>query len=45
MKEMILALCGASLCCAFICVLCPDGGLGRCVSLVSSLFVLEFFSQ
>lgn len=46
MKEMILALCGASLFCAFICVLCPDGGLGRFVSLVASLFVLAvvFFS-
>ncbi len=46
MKEMILALCGASLFCAFISVLSPEGGIGRFVSLVASLLVLAvvFFS-
>ncbi len=40
MKEMILALCGASLFCAFISVLSPEGGIGRFVSLVASLMML-----
>ncbi len=46
MREMILAVCGASLFCAFVTVLSPEGGMGRFVSLVSSLLMLAviFFS-
>lgn len=46
MKEMILALCGASLFCAFVSVLSPEGGMGRFVSLVASFLMLAvvFFS-
>ena len=46
MKEMVLALCGTSLFCAFIFVLSPEGGIGRFVSLVASLLMLAvvFFS-
>ncbi|MBQ2733352.1 MAG: hypothetical protein IJF74_04265 [Clostridia bacterium] len=46
MKEMIIAVCGASLFCAFISVMCPEGGLGRFVGFVASLLMLAviFFS-
>ena len=40
MGEMIIALCGASVLCAFITALSPDGALGRFVGLACSLVLL-----
>ena len=40
MKELVISVCGASVFCAFIGALSPEGGLGRFISLMCSLVML-----